>query len=182
MLLLISVIGLVSSQTPSVPMPAGKLQGVEIRVNGGPLAAAGKTGASFTIGDQGIAGPFELPVESMGFINEQLKAGYINEQYKAVYMPVAALQKAAGTSGRFEVSGTSLRAIPGSACTSCAIVIQQQGTISDGVRIIIQDGRTVPLVPLADVARALGGKIATSGGVYSVTAGGCGACVLAPRR
>ena len=94
---------------------------------------------------------------------------------------LAALQKAAGASGRFELSGATLRAVPAGSCSSCSLVIQQQGTVSDGVRIVFEDGKPVPLVPVADVARALGGKLSAIGGVYAVTAGGCGACVLGAR-
>jgi hypothetical protein len=116
--------------------------------------------------------------------------GLIDERHEVTaYVPVRALQRAIdGGEGvvKWKLDGSSLVAIGAGGCGPCTLTVQNPGIVSSRVRYVAVGGERQPYVPFEDVARALGMSVSSRGtsfaARFAIGAGGCGPCVLAPRR
>jgi hypothetical protein len=123
---------------------------------------------------------------------KQLFSGCCKDaQITFVYIPLEELAKAidpaVNIAGPFEIGpyfkieGTKLNAIKTGSGTNAKLKINKTGLISTGVKeIVFEDGKKHAFIEIESFVAALGGSWSynESTGVYSVTAGGCGACFI----
>lgn len=123
---------------------------------------------------------------------KQLFSGCCKDaQITFVYIPLEELAKAIdpavkinGTYGLgdyIKVEGNKLSTIKTGSGTGAKLKINKTGLISSGVKeIVFEDGKKHVFIEIESFAAAIGGTWSynESTGVYSVTAGGCGACYI----
>ena len=146
-----------------------------------------------------LAGTTLPPVEPPRVVRVEARAGettfagaigLIDERrVLTAYVPVRALQRAVdGGDGSvaWKIEGSSMTAIGAGGCGPCTMTVQNPGVVSSRLRYLTVDGAKQLYVPFEDVARALGMAVSSQGtsfaARFAIGAGGCGPCVLAPRR
>ena len=80
----------------------------------------------------------------------------------------------------FKLSGSKVLLIKAGSGKGSRLNVKNTGVLSSEVKIIILDGKKHAFIGIESFTSALGGtwKYNETTGIYSVTAGGCGACLL----
>ncbi|MDP2365142.1 MAG: hypothetical protein Q8M94_15415 [Ignavibacteria bacterium] len=80
----------------------------------------------------------------------------------------------------FKLSGSKVLLIKKGSGKDARLNVQNTGVLSSEVKIIILDGKKHAFIGLESFTSALGGKwkYNDNTGIYGVTVGGCGACLL----
>ncbi|HRP93372.1 MAG: hypothetical protein IT276_10300 [Ignavibacteriaceae bacterium] len=123
-------------------------------------------------------------------LNEKVLFTNCVKEGSKLYLPMEelalAIDKSISIAGPFELgayfkfSDSKVLLIKKGSGKEARINVQNTGVLSSEVKIIILDGKKHAFIGIDSFTSALGGswKYNETTGIYSVTAGGCGACLL----